>query len=304
MSPRERAGLRRVVAPLSPRRRRWIRFLHSLELDPAQLDTPIAQPGLRDFIICGSPRTGTTLLSGALFQPPGVVTVMEPWDGMRMPPAELLTSLRAEIDTTGTLRRGRLDIDRLRTDGRPRWCQEGQQAPLIGAGNDYLLGVKWPAFWRYLELLPDTKFLVCLRHPLDAINSYKKAGGRVAQGLQYDTAFNKELNTSLAGATRDVALRRLLLFDHIHERILPHLQRPNVMSVRYERWFEDSSSLLADISEFLGRDVTNAPIQIHRPPAEPVLASEEVALIRSRCRTAQALGYRLDEWPSREWAGI
>lgn len=291
---------RRVLAPLSPRHRRWVGFLHSLPLDPDRLEPPVTAPGPDDFIICGSPRTGTTLLCAALFQPPSIVTVMEPWDGMRLPPADLFASLREEIASTGTLARGRLDVDVLEREGRARWCRDGDRPVEVGRSGDPLLGVKWPAYWRYLPMLPDTKFLVCLRHPVGTIGSYRRAGGRVGQGLQYDTAFNRTLNTTLRAATRDVALRRILLFDHVHERILPYLGGPNVLAVHYERWFQDPAGLLADIGAFLGRDVSHPPVRITRPLGRSALDPEELAQIRKRCRTAEALGYRLDELPAHE----
>lgn len=287
--------LRSAVAPLSPARRRWIRFLHSLPLDPDALARPVPQPGPRDFIICGSPRTGTTLLCSALFQPPSVVTVMEPWDGMRLPPAELFASLRAEIDRTGELRYGRLDVPALQASGDTRWCRDGELPVPVETADEYVLGVKWPAYWRYLDLLPDTKFLVCLRDPLETIASYKKTGGRVGEGLEYDTAFNRRMNEALR-ATRDARLRRVRLFDSVHEGVLPHLSRPNVLVVRYERWFHDADGLLTDIADFLDADVHASPVKL-RPPAPSSLAESEIELIREHSRTAVALGYPLDGHP-------
>ena len=288
--------IRPIASRLSPARRRWIRFLRGLSLDPDSLERPIAAPGPHDFVICGSPRTGTTLACAALFQPPSVVTVMEPWDGMRLPPAELFAALRAEIGT-GVLRRGRLDVDGLRRDGATKWRPEGESEVELPPMQDYLLGVKWPAYWRYLDLLPETRFIVCLRHPLEVVSSYKMAGGRVGQGLQYDTAFNRELNTALGTATTDAALRRVLLFDYVHERLLPHLDRPNVLTVRYERWFQDLAGLLEDVSTFLGTELTSVPVRLRPPKSRSSLTDEEVELLQRRCRTADALGYPLDQWP-------
>lgn len=285
--------LRNATAPLSPARRRWIRFLHDLPLDPDTLPRPVTPPGPRDFIVCGSPRTGTSLLCAALFQPPHVVTVMEPWDGMRLAPAELFASLRAEIDATGELRRGRLDVPALQTSGAARWCRDGEIPVPVETAEDYHLGVKWPAYWRYLDLLPDTKFLVCLRDPDEVLVSYEKTGGRVGMGLDYDTAFNRAMNEALQ-ATPDPAARRVALFDHIHERILPHLDRPNVLAVRYERWFSDPDGLLADVGAFLGTDVSHARIRIRSHPSAPASPAAARRTARSDCRTAAAIGYEPD----------
>jgi hypothetical protein len=285
--------LREKAARLSPPRRRWEHFLHDLPLDPADLEQPLDRPGANDFIICGCPRTGTTLLAAVLFQPPKVVTCMEPWDGMRLPPAQLFESLRREMETTGKLTRGRLDLHELRRTGRVRWCREGQAAADVSVEGSWLLGVKWPGYWRYLERLPNTRFIVCLRDPSEVIASFRAAGGRVAQGLQYDTRFNRELNRELFEETDDPALRRVLLFEYVHRRLLPHLTRTEVLIVRYERWFDDRDALLGEISRFLGCSITAGHVALEPPKTIDVLSPRDRELIESRCTTAAQLGYGL-----------
>lgn len=284
------SGIRDALATVSPRRRRWLRFLRDLPLDPDALPRPLEPTGPDDVILCGCPRTGTTLLCGALFQPPSVISVMEPWDGMRLPPAELFRSLRSELETTGRLSRGRLDIDALRGSGGVAWIQEGRSFD-VRVGAEAVLAVKWPAFWRYLDLLPETRFVVTVRDPRETIASFKQLGGRMRQGLQYDTRFNRPLNRSLAAATDDTALRRVLLFDYIHERLLPHLDRPNVHVVRYERWFTDADAVLGGLGSFLGCPVEQPPVQIRPPRSSGALDERDLALIAEHCRTADALGY-------------
>ena len=281
-----------ALRPLSPRSRRWRRFLRSLPLDPDRLSRPLASPGRRDFIICGPSRSGTTLLCAALFQPPAAVTVMEPWDGMRMPPAELFASLRREIASTGRLARGRLDVPALRRDGAARRLPEGRASVAIRVGEDYLLGVKWPAYWRFLDLLPDTKFLVCIRHPFQVVASFKRSGGRLAEGLDYDTRFNRAMNGWLLSATRDPAVRRVMLYDYVMSRVIPHLGRPNVLAVRYERWLEDPPALMEEVRAFLGADL-HPPALAIREPRSPGLPEDEARLVAARCTTATALGYDL-----------
>ena len=287
-------NLRSLIVPLSPRRQRWKRFLSELRLDAADLPRPLPAPSPRDFIICGAPRTGTTLLAAMLFQPPRVLTVMEPWDGMRLPPAELFASLREEIVSTGRLRRGKLHIARLLEEGVVEWRGEGTESPPLTASEDFLLGVKWPAYWRYLELLPETRFLVCVRDPLEVLNSFKREGGRLRDGLEYDIAFNRELNADLEAATADLSLRRVLLYERIHQRILPWLSHPNVFTVRYERWFSDPGELLGEIGNFLGVELGPPPATIRRSPHEISLSAPEVALLREHCKSADLLGYRVD----------
>jgi hypothetical protein len=277
---------------LSPRHRRWRRLLDSLTLDPDRLPRPVEAPGARDFVICGCPRTGTALLTAMVFQPPRVVTVMEPWDGLRLPPAELFSSLRAEI-ATGRLGRTRLDLSALERDGSVRWCRDGELSHPVEADPDHLLGVKWPAFWRYLDLLPRTRFLVCLRDPAATIQSFAHVEGRLAQGLDYDTPFNRVMNAALVAATPAPEERRVLLYDYINERLLPHLTQPNVLVVRFERWFTDPTGLLADIGRFLGVELRPGVARIDAGRMQALRDDETLALVRRYCRTAQALGYAL-----------
>jgi hypothetical protein len=284
---RDRAGR------FSPRRRRWERFLRSLPLNPDELDAPLAPLGPHDFIICGCPRSGTTLVAAALFQPPRMLTCMEPWDGMRLPPAPLFASLRAEVEQTGALRRGKLDVRELGRSGRVRWCQEGEAVAEVSMQSPWLLGVKWPGYWRYLGCLPSARFIVCLRDPYEVVGSFKAMGGRLGDGLQYDTSFNRDLNRELLAETSDPALRRVLLFEYVHKRLIPHLSRPEVLVVRYERWFDDRDALLVDLSRFLGHPVTAQQVAIRRPDP-PVLTHRDRDLIAEHCTTAPLLGYAIN----------
>jgi hypothetical protein len=286
-----------AATALSPRYRRWHRVLRSLTLDPDQLPRPIDPPGPRDFIICGSPRSGTSLLAAMLFSPPESVTVMEPWDALRLPPAELFASLRTEMTQTGHLARGRLDVPALLQDGAVEWTHDGETAHPVTISDDTAVGVKFPAFWRYLPLLPMTKFLVCLRDPAQVIHSYERKGGALGQGYEYDAAFNRRMNSELAAAADDAALRRILLYDYINERILDHLDRPNVFAVRYERWFENPENLVAEIASFLDirlrRPLPGAGKPQIRSPRHSQVSDLERECIRRHCRTAATLGYPL-----------
>lgn len=283
---------RRMTRELSPGQVRARRFLAGLPLDP-DAGPPPAPPGPRDFLVCGCPRTGTALLTAALFQPPRTVTVMEPWDGMRMPPAELFASLRRELAGTGELRRGRLDLQALAGDGAVRWCADGATPVAVDSDERTLLGVKWPVYWRYLEHFPDTKFLVCVRDPAEVMLSFQQAGGRLARGLDYPTRFNAAMNAELRGATRRPALRRVLLYDYVNSRLLPFLDRPNVFVVRYERWFEDPDALLSDLGAFLGAELGDSPVRVRRRARQATVSPRDRRLLRRHCRTAEPLGYAL-----------
>ena len=287
-----RAAVGAAARAVWPRSRRWRRFLRTLTLDPDALPRPVPPPGPRDFVICGSPRSGTTLVAAMLHQPPEVVVAMEPWDGMRLPPAELFASLRREIAETGRLRRQRLDARALESEGEARWVHEGEAAEPVRVALDYLLGVKWPAFWRYLELLPETRFVVCLRDPVETVASYRGAGGRLVRGLNYDVAFNRRMNDELRRATRRFAERRALLYEYVNSRIAPHLSRPNVLAVRYERWFEDAPGVAEELGRFLGVRLDPGRVRIRRPERPP-LGPDELELVARTCRSAEALGYAL-----------
>ena len=153
--------------------------------------------------------------------------------------------------------------------------------------------MKWPAFWRYLELLPETRFLVCLREPAATVQSFARVGGRLAQGLDYDTPFNRAMNEALTAATTEPAERRVLLYDYINERLVPHLSRPNVLAVRFERWFTEPDALVADIGRFLGVELRTGVARIDARQAQAP-DDETLALVRRYCRTAETLGYAVN----------
>jgi hypothetical protein len=224
-----------------------------------------------------------------LFQPPSAVCVMEPWDALRLPPDELFSSLRDEL-RAGHLQRGRLDIEALAM-GQVRWCRDREKSTVVKTDSATRLGVKFPAFWRYLGLFPATKFLVCLRDPISVVHSFRDTGGRLASGLDYNVTFNHEMNRELQAATADPAVRRVLLYDYINSRIVPHLERPNVFTVRYERWFSEPDALLSEIGKFLDADLSS-PLPVIRPPTGTGGPDDrDSELVRTHCRTAAILGY-------------
>lgn len=275
---------------------RWALFDRTLTLDPAALPRPVAAPGPLDFIICGAPRTGTTFLCAVLFQPPQLVTVMQPWDGLRLPVAELFRSLRREIDK-GVMGRGRLDLDALRTEGSIRVVEEGERQFRLETADDYLLGVKWPVFWRYLELLGDTKFLVCVRSPAEVVDSYVRMSGnpggrRLSQGFGNPNGFNRPMNRYLRRTTRDPARRRIEMFDYHYSRLLPLLDRPNVFVVRHERWFVDPDALVSEIGAFLGVPLGRGFPAVRRRPSPSSIREADRGLVFELSTTAAALGYR------------
>jgi hypothetical protein len=278
------------------RRRHWKSFDQSIaEFDPATLARPLTQPSARDFIICGAPRTGTTFLCGLLFQPPKVVTVMQPWDGLRIPVGDLFRSIRAEV-SSGIMARGRLDLDALCRQGQMSVVAEGSQPYRVETDKAFLLGIKWPVFYRYIGMLPDTKFVICVRDPVDVVESYKRGTadpGRRAFGKGYanPNGFNREMNNYLRAATWSAARRRILMFDYHYERILPYLSRPNVLLVRHERWFIDPSRLRSEISSFLGVEIGPGHVPVQRSVMSGTIDTKLRASILARSTTAAALGY-------------
>ncbi len=261
----------------------------TLTLDPDALPDPLPAPGPRDVLVCGASRSGTTLLSAMLFQPPGCVAVMEPWDALRLAPAELFASLRAEL-RGGVLERGHLDVASLRARGEVVTCTQREARVAVACDDDHVLAVKCPILWRYLDRLPTTRFLVCLRDPREVVVSCMRSPGRLAEGLDYDVPFNREMNARLLDATDDPALRRVLLYDYVHERILPHLGRSEVFAVRYERWFTEPHALLAELGAFLETDLAHPYARV-RASRSRAAGSLEARLVSEHCRTAGALGY-------------
>ncbi len=270
---------------------KWKRLLAGCQLSPENLPVPLTAPSTDDFIIAGCPRTGTSLLAAALFRPPNIVTVMEPWDGLRMAPGELYPSLRKEIETTGSLSRGRLDLDALST-GRVRWMRDGERSFPIEVGPSYRLGVKWPTFWQYLNLLPETRFLITIRHPAEVISSFERVGGRLAMGLDYDVAFNRDINRVVAHGAPTAEVRRALLYEHVNRNILRHVNDDNVLVVRYERWFSDPDGLRQDISRFLDVEIADWGLEIV-PPEPKTVDRSLVELIERHAPVAAELGYDL-----------
>jgi hypothetical protein len=271
-------------------RYRWRRLLRSCDLDPGLLQEPLDEPDMNDFIICGCPRSGTSLLAGMLFRPPASVVAMEPWDGLRLEPAQLFDSLRTEIMEEGVLRRGRLDVGALEREGRMAWVRDEEQPVPLVVEPGFRLGVKWPAFWRYLDLLANTRFLVCVRDPVEVISSMAGTGGRLAAGYDYDVAFNRGMNTYLRTATDEPPVRRALLYEYVNSRILPHLGNANVKVVRYERWYEDPDLLLSEVAEFLGLEGLERQVRL-RPP-NPVKQPERIEpLVERYVPSARQLGY-------------
>ena len=280
--------VRRRLSRIRGRHRRFDAFLHSLDYVPATSERP---PDPRDFIICGSPRSGTTLACGQLFQPPQVVTVMEPWDGLRMAPHELFSDIRSEL-RSGRLTRGRLDVELLRSRGRVAWTEDELPHDIGPVADDVLVGVKWPTWWQYLDALPTTRFVVCLRDPLEVIDSYRRIGGRLREGMEYPVPLNASINARVRAGTRSLAVRRARLYELINREVLAHLDRPNVFALRYERWHEDPEALRAELSEFLGVELGPWPVEIRESEAQPV--SPGVArTVREHVPVAAPLGYPL-----------
>jgi hypothetical protein len=252
-----------------------------------------APTGERDFMIVGSPRTGTSLLAAALFQPPHVVTVVEPWLGMAVPPAEMFRSIRERVER-GVLDLGTLDFAELRRGAVTR-CPEGTSSTSVELAPTGLIGVKWPSFYQYLDALPATRFLICLRHPYEVLASMAKNTGALREGQDYDLPFNRAANALVRSRAQGDFARRVEMFDMIHERLGAHFDRPNVCVVRYEQWWEDRRGLFERVGRFLGVSLREDVVRVSERRDDSGLSKEERAYVRARSRTAHRLGYELEE---------
>lgn len=181
----------------------------------------------------------------------------------------------------------------LRDRGAVVTCTRREARVPVACDDDHVLAVKCPVLWRYLDRLPATRFIVCLRDPREVLASCVRSPGRLAEGLDYDVPFNRAMNGHLLAATGDEALRRVLLYDYVYERILPHLGRAEVFAVRYERWFTEPDALLAELGAFLKTDLSRPLARVREPRGHAAgpLEDEVAALVREHCRTAVALGY-------------
>lgn len=252
---------KRRLSRLRRENREFDRFVQTLDYVPKPVEEPI---GDNDFIICGSPRSGTTLLAAQLFQPTSVVTVVEPWIGLKESPATAFRMVREGL-ADGELRHGRLDVPALRDGRRVRWS-DNETSTIVGpATMQTLVGIKWPAWWQYLGRLPDARFIVCVREPGEVISSYRHTGGSLREGLDYPARLNDEFNRTLRRRTRSLAARRALLFETINNEVLRHAGRNKVLIVRYERWFDDRDALGRDLEAFLGIDLGPWPVDITVP---------------------------------------
>ena len=272
---------------VSPRHRAWQSVLDSCQLDPASVEQS-QTPGERDILVGGVPRSGTALLTSMLHRPAASVAVMEPWDALRLPPRQLMGSLRQEL-ATGVLTRGRLDYSAV-AEGRVAWTRDGERQWPMPYHDDTTLVVKFPTFWQYLDRLPDARFIMCVRHPEAAIASFAATGGRLAAGLEYDVTFNRVLNRRLLDATTDPEHRRALLYAEIVTAIAEAQQRPNVLVVRYEDWWDRPDSLLDELESFVGIALRPPTIAIQRPNAGTAGSVGEFASV---VRVAERLGYSL-----------
>ena len=212
---------------------------------------------------------------------------------MRMAPAELFSQLREEVELHGRLETGTLDLPALRRDGSIRRVPEGDGAADVAVGDGWSLGVKWPAYVQLIERMPGTRFIVCLRHPLDTIASFKLVGGSVKAGMDYNIPFNRAMNDQLRSVGTE-ATRRVALYEYVHTLIRPHLDRANVLAVRYEDWFTDPTALWSRIEAFLERPLNPPTPRIRHVDRRDILTAEDRRLIAEQCKSASWLGYDLE----------
>ena len=233
------ARLREMAASLDPARlQRW--FESRDTLGPAR---PIA-------ILCGHPRSGTTLLEQMLDAHPGIVTAEETHvlhDEAYLPLSRgfaLDTPVLDMLDaaTPEALRRSRHDYFRF-TDA----CLGAEIGPRLLIDKNPALSVLLPAVAR---LFPEARFLVALRDPRDVCLSC----------FLQPLALNPVSSAYLTLESTAAQYASVMAFWRALE---PHLRNP-CLSVRYEDVVADLPQAGRRVLDFLGLPWDETVTSFHR----------------------------------------
>lgn len=263
----------------------------------------------RDYLITGIPRSGTSLLSRLLDDQPDSVVINEPNDaimGVQVDPyhhflLKFHARLRRDI-ASGRPIRNKLTDGRVTEDtfGANR-SQIYHPTPVTAA---FLLGTKDTL--QYLSRLDSFRgrlrgfgVLVCIRHPLATIASWKRTFQHLIDADVRTLVQNRVLSTSsrddansLEGMKHvaDVRVRRALLWRYLAQIITRN--RNWITVIRYEDLTANPRETIQAILTVLdpSRERQRVVLEAHINPPQPVIDDAEARIIADIC-TDEATRY-------------
>ncbi len=269
---------------------------------------------VRNVVVTGIPRSGTTLTAALIDSLDDAVCLSEPaWqDSWPREMAGRHTYAKRVCDdferVRGILQSGGAVPDRRRRDGSavcnyfPRDSAEGDSGAYAispfsrsGLSGNFLLGMKHNAHYACIlcELVEQPAFAVVavIRHPVPTILSWRSLDLPVSQGrMPAGERFWPEL-AAVPESTDDILLRQVLIYRLFCERFL--LLRPRIKLLRYEDIVADPSIL----GNSFGRGyVRKIEIERREPTFTDDTQTQQIrAYLRRYCQIAWELYPDLDD---------
>ncbi len=263
-----------------------------------------AGTGVADFLLTGLPRSGTTLLTALLDDPPRSVAIGEPrwqqeWRRRNAPdPEAFAVYLREDFARVrAVLLRGEAIEDRVAMDGLPltNYVQDGARAFAFrerregGLAPDFRLAMKWPAL--YTAVLPALvasgafRIIAQLRDPLATLRSWNATDFPIARGrLPAGEPYWPEL-AELCGSERPLAEKQARIWELFASRYLALGER--ITLLRYEDLVSDAAATARRLGlEFADVAVVPRP---DRPDPDPAATRAMAAAIEAFCPSARRL---------------
>lgn len=257
-----------------------------------------------NLLLTGLPRSGTTLLTALLDDPPRSVALGEPrwqaqWRHRNLPDPEAFAGYLAEdfARVRAALLCGEPVEDRIATDGRPltNYLQGGTRGFALRARREealvpgFRLVMKWPAL--YTAVLPaltasgNFRIIALLRHPLATLRSWNATDFPIARGrLPAGEPFWPEL-AAVCGSERPLAEKQARIWELFAARYLALADR--ITLLRYEDLVADPAAVAAS----LGLDFAAVPVTAATPRAtgDDGAEQEAAAAVEAFCPSARRL---------------
>jgi len=208
-----------------------------------------------EMIITGIPRSGTSYLCKVLHETANCVIINEPTEIMSMVKTredlqniqKLYTTLRDKINTGQAVINKVVNHKMIEDTAKiPSDQQYNLYYPVV-TRPDFLLGTKNPLMymarlpWLH-QLMPDSKIVALIRHPLDTIASWKNSFKHLAQvsihqlpaGHAEDKLLQDWQRQKLfqIEKTDNLALKRALFWAYLAEQL--YISRNFLLVIRYE----------------------------------------------------------------------